>query len=936
MRIPLSALLALSATAAAEPPNILWIVADDLSPDLGCYGDPRARCPRIDALAAEGIRFTRAFATAPVCSSSRSAFITGVTQTTLGAHHHRTWAKPQPPDGVRPLPDLMREAGYFVCSGKGTPKSPRGKEDYNLQLPNRIYDGTDWSQRRPGQPFFAQVQIFEPHRAFVATDDPGDDVTVPPYLPDHPIVRRDIAAYYATAEVLDRKVGQVLDRLDAEGLATNTWVMFFGDHGRPQIRCKQWLYDGGIHVPLIVRGPGAAPAVDGRLISLIDLAPTTLGLAGLPVPDWMQGRDWNNRGAPWRDAVFAARDRCGDAVDRIRCLRTARWKLIHNQMPERPYTQMAGYKKLQYPVITLMRALHAQDRLGPVPGRFMAPRRPEFELYDLDNDPHEIVNLAADPAQAARLRALRQRLGQMLATYDGDSAQPEGDEAFMAKGMAAKRAYYEKAMRRRGLDPGIPDEDYLDWWAQRFGLPAGHRDIPAMFPWDQPDPCAAWSPLKWCYLTHSGMDNHPGPLLWRSHDLARFFPDPNGATFGWHMGRAPEAWECLGPIPTESGLRWASCLDVDPDSRELRYYYSRARDGEYAVTKRGIRVVRGTVSGAGIEWSAPQWLGTGNFDWGADLLRLPDGRTILYTSGGHGYELSSDGLSVVEGSHRANAWGRADLVSPRAFVRDDWIYLHAERGAPGDPRLVLMRSRDPFGPWETFDGDPVRPTPAWHSFRSPCIAPGWFHMIEAHREGVLGAQLLACRLDPQDGWPILVPVPTPLTATQTTGLDAPHWAFSARGENQRIDNFDLFRETIDDGLLLRRGREYLLPLCIRPQTFPCQAQVRVRPREDGRGGLCWYLRPDWFAAADFDGRQLRVRAAGMEAPVAPTALAANEVELRLEAAVDRLVFRARKPGDGAWIELAELTPPRIVDDPERPKIGLFSAAGDVEFRDFAH
>ena len=237
-------------------PNILWIIADDLSPDLGCYGYEGVSTPNIDRLASEGARYTAAFATAPACSSARSAFITGVYQTTTGTHHHRTTNKKPLPQPVEPITKLLRRAGYFVCNGNANMSKP-GKQDYNFVTSKAMFDGHSWSQRSEGQPFFAQVQIKEPHRDFVRAKNPGraDNVVIPGYYPEHPVIRADWANYLASVEVLDRRVGEILGRLKQEGLADNTVVFFFGDHGRPHYRDKQWLYDGGIRVPLIVRCP---------------------------------------------------------------------------------------------------------------------------------------------------------------------------------------------------------------------------------------------------------------------------------------------------------------------------------------------------------------------------------------------------------------------------------------------------------------------------------------------------------------------------------------------------------------------------------------------------------------------------------------------------------------------------------------------------------
>ena len=200
-----------------------------------------------------------------------------------------------------------------------------------------------------------------------------EDVELPPYYPDHPLTRKDWALYLESIQILDRKVGQILDRLDAEGLTDNTIIFFMSDHGRAHIRCKQFLYDGGIHIPLIVRWPGHIESgiVSDELISGVDFAPTTLTLTGIDIPDFMQGQVFLGPDATSRDAIFAARDRCDGTDDRIRCIRTHRYKLTRNYHPERPYMQFNGYKKLQYPLWSLMPLLSANGELTPAQQHFM-------------------------------------------------------------------------------------------------------------------------------------------------------------------------------------------------------------------------------------------------------------------------------------------------------------------------------------------------------------------------------------------------------------------------------------------------------------------------------------------------------------------------------------------------------------------------------------
>jgi len=426
---------------AAERPNILWILGEDMGPELACYGYPLVTTPNLDRLARDGMLCTAAFTTAPVCSASRSALITGMYQTTIGAHNHRShrddgYKLPAP---VTTITALLRRAGYFTANVKTPAPGLRvnGKTDFNFDA-GKVFDGTDWSQRKPGQPFYAQINFVEPHRArpphvwsrarlLKKHIDPSK-VPLPPYYPDDPVVRRDWAGYLDNINLLDRKVGKVLKRLEDEGLAENTIVIFVGDNGRCHVRGKQFLYEGGIHVPLIIRWPGQIKpgTVNRELISGIDLSATSLKLAGIDPPKWMQGRVFlgPEQSKP-RQYIFAARDRCDETIDRIRCVRSKWYKYIRNFFPDRPYTQPNAYKQRSYPALSVMQRLYKLGKLTPVQAAFMKPTRPKEELYDLKSDPHEIHNLADDSRHETVLVRFRSRLDQWIKTTNDLGAIPE-------------------------------------------------------------------------------------------------------------------------------------------------------------------------------------------------------------------------------------------------------------------------------------------------------------------------------------------------------------------------------------------------------------------------------------------------------------------------------------------------------------------------------
>ena len=423
-------------------PNILWILSEDISPELSCYGTEGVQTPNLDKLAGQGIRFTNAFTTAPVCSASRSAMITGMFQTSIGAHNHRShrddgYTLPEP---VRLITEYFRDAGYFTANVKTAAPGVKGsgKTDFNFKFKN-AFDGDDWNQRKAGQPFFAQLSIGVTHRGghwknlreqLKNPVDPAK-IKLPPYYPDHPVAREDWATYLDSIQVMDGYIGKILKRLDDENLADNTVVIFIGDHGRCHVRGKQWLYDGGIHIPLIVRWPGKLKTgqVCDDLVSSIDISATALKIAGVEPPGHIEGKVFLESGANgnWKTAnqheyIIAARDRCDETVDRIRCVRNKQYKYIRNFMPERPYTQTNAYKESSYQMLNLMKELHAKGKLTPVQALFMAPRKPDEELYDIKNDPYEINNLAASPEHRQTLKEMRVILERWI-EETGDKGQ---------------------------------------------------------------------------------------------------------------------------------------------------------------------------------------------------------------------------------------------------------------------------------------------------------------------------------------------------------------------------------------------------------------------------------------------------------------------------------------------------------------------------------
>jgi N-sulfoglucosamine sulfohydrolase len=419
-----------------DRPNILWILAEDFGPQLHCYGYPIVETPNLDRLASEGARFTRAFTTAPVCSASRSAFNTGVYQTTSGMHNHRSHRKDgyKLPAGIELVSDRLHQHGYFTANVRDIAPGVRGagKTDWNFDAPAKPFDGAHWRERKAGQPFFAQVNFSETHKgpAFVEARkqaklvDPAS-VPLPPYYADHPVIRDEFANYLDTVNLLDRKVGVLLDELEKDGLLDNTIIFFMGDNGRCLLRGKQWLYDAGIHVPMMLRWPGVVKpnTVREDPVLSLDMTATTLRAAGLPLPELFHGQALYGDGVKQRDHIVAARDRCDMTVDRIRCVRDRQYKYIRNLMPDRPYTQFNRYIETQYPTLNVMNKLHAEDKLNPAQELFMAERKPEVELYDVSKDPHEVKNLAAD----ANYNRILQRMSRQLDTWMKETADRGGE-----------------------------------------------------------------------------------------------------------------------------------------------------------------------------------------------------------------------------------------------------------------------------------------------------------------------------------------------------------------------------------------------------------------------------------------------------------------------------------------------------------------------------
>lgn len=457
----LALLLPLDAGAEEPPPNILLIMAEDLGPRLGAYGDPIAKTPNIDRLAREGVLYERAFTTAGVCAPSRAAIIMGVHQNTWGAGHMRTYRGGYlavPPPDMKAFPELLRAAGYYTVNA--------GKTDYQMSTtlqgafggPFTIWDdtsGSNWRGRAEDQPFFAYMTLGITHEGqlwpimtwppglmetltlpmrlwtrwqWIGETDPRT-VPIPPYYPDNPVVREDLARLYNNIEAMDAQVGELLAKLEEDGLADRTLVIFTTDHGDGLPRGKRWPYDSGTRIPLIVRWPGVTDAgsVEAELVSGVDFAPTLLRAAGLPVPDHVQGRVFLG---PDKESepgyVYAARDRMDAHRDRVRSVRDRDFLYVRHLIPDQPYVLPIEYRN-QLPMMVELQRLHEAGALTGPPALWFRETRDAEELFDTRDDPHQVRNLAGDPAHADRLATMRRELDRWLEA-SGDLGLLEEEE----------------------------------------------------------------------------------------------------------------------------------------------------------------------------------------------------------------------------------------------------------------------------------------------------------------------------------------------------------------------------------------------------------------------------------------------------------------------------------------------------------------------------
>lgn len=430
--------------ALGEQPNILWITCEDISPYLGCYGDTNAITPNLDKLAAESVLYTRAFATAPVCAPSRSCLIAGVHATSLGTQHLRSEVKL--PREIKCFPQFLRLAGYYCTNNF--------KKDYNFideDVWNESSRKAHWRNRRPGQPFFSVFNFTSTHQGRINGSDEEffdkygsklepqerhdpDKLTLPPFYPDTPVVRKIWARYYDLITFMDKQVGDLLAQLEDDGVADETIVFFFSDHGMGLPRFKRTLCDTGIHVPLMIRfgryqglSPVPPSGRTDRLVSFVDFAPTVLNLVGLPVPGYMQGRAFAGyEPGPPRQHIFAAASRVDEVYECSRCVRDERYKYIRNFLPHLPYIQPSEYPD-KAEIMKELRRAAAEQELSKAQRSLWTPKKPVEELYDTLADPYEIDNLAGSPKYGKILAGLRDVLRRRMLRLRDTGLLPEAE-----------------------------------------------------------------------------------------------------------------------------------------------------------------------------------------------------------------------------------------------------------------------------------------------------------------------------------------------------------------------------------------------------------------------------------------------------------------------------------------------------------------------------
>ena len=492
MKFPFFLLVALLAACSSQEnavtperlaparPNVVWIVAEDLSPILPMYGDNTVMTPNLHRLVERGTVYERCYSPSPVCAPSRAALATGMYPISIGAHNMRTqWNRAYleavelepyevvPPAGVRMMSEILREHGYYCTNN--------AKTDYQFQPTLTAWDESSnyahYRDRAPGQPFFAVFNLDITHESrlwmpaskamlrfeddsFPSRDRPNHGwaenipamrwnlpanhaVPIPPYLMNDDSTRWTVRRAYSNIISMDRQVGRLLDQLEAAGQLDSTIIFFYGDHGGPLPRQKRLLFDSGIRAPLIVSYPGSWD--DGRrdssLVSFVDFAPTVFDMTDTELPNYLQGHSFAEGKAPPREYIHAAADRFDAIPDRSRAVTDGRWKYLRHYHPERPYYPPIAYRENIPAMRSLLRAREA-GLLNATQALWFRETKPAEELFDTRTDPHELLDLAQRPEHAAKLAELRAEMDRFLAEVGdmGEFSEREVVDGFQVEG----------------------------------------------------------------------------------------------------------------------------------------------------------------------------------------------------------------------------------------------------------------------------------------------------------------------------------------------------------------------------------------------------------------------------------------------------------------------------------------------------------------------
>ena len=438
---------------SADRPNVLWITSEDNSPYLGCYGDPLAKTPNLDRLAEQGVRYHNAFANAPVCSVARTTLITGMYASSIGGHNHRSNVA-MPPQ-FKLYVELLMAAGYHCTNNS--------KTDYNFPSKQKAWNESNnkasYDSRQPNQRFFAVHNLTSSHESQVEAKSSKSEfriapeqIQLPPYHPDTPVIRRDWANYYDQITLMDQQVGELLAKLERDGLASDTIVFYYSDHGGALPRGKRNIHDSGTRVPLILKFPDKwshlSPTSTGEwvsdLVSFVDLPASLLSICNVPIPEHYHGRPFLGaaKGAR-RDHVFLYRGRMDERYDTVRAVRDGEFRYVRNYSPHRPYGQHYSYP---FKVLPSMKSWHDEflsGRCNEAQASYWRAK-PAEEFYSISEDPFELSNLIADPQYSEAIERMRKMLRKDILGTRDTGFIPEG----MVERLAGTKTIYDYAQRK--------------------------------------------------------------------------------------------------------------------------------------------------------------------------------------------------------------------------------------------------------------------------------------------------------------------------------------------------------------------------------------------------------------------------------------------------------------------------------------------------------